>query len=261
MMKCMKSLSFALGLLLAAMPAAHGFFDGLTRDTAPPVRFDLAASRQAGEGLWQVVLHLDLAPGWKTYWRTPGPFGIPPRLTLVDGENVAGHELLLPEPRLIEDATGRYVGYKQDVRFVLSLVPEQPDAPVRASFLLDFAVCSDVCIPEQRQFSLSLQPGETSSPAEVAAALELMPVQARFVASISWNAQELQLKLSRPADNVLVESLSQGLGLSLPERLDERSYGFHVTSGELTPGSRLRLTLLNGLGGMEEVLELAAPAN
>ncbi len=33
---------------------------------------------QAEDGSYQVALEFTLNEGWKTYWRTPGPAGLPP---------------------------------------------------------------------------------------------------------------------------------------------------------------------------------------
>jgi DsbC/DsbD-like thiol-disulfide interchange protein len=43
-------------------------------------------------------LHLMLADGWKTYWRSPGDAGAPPRVDWSASENVAGVEWHWPAP-------------------------------------------------------------------------------------------------------------------------------------------------------------------
>ncbi|MEG4641374.1 protein-disulfide reductase DsbD domain-containing protein, partial [Paracoccus sp. APAP_BH8] len=47
---------------------------------------DLGAT---AEGHRMTALHLRLEPGWKTYWRSPGDAGVPPRFDWAASRNLA----------------------------------------------------------------------------------------------------------------------------------------------------------------------------
>ena len=222
-----------------------------------PVEVSVAAERQKDD-VWQVALHLDLAEGWKTYWHAPGPFGIPPRIELDQASNVAAHALLLPEPLLVRSPTGDFAGYEKDVSFLLQLQPSDPSLPLKASVILDFAVCSDVCVPERRQISLALVPGMNRNVHRIALLERQIPRAGSFVKSVDWKEGQLAVTLSQPALAVLAESLDDGFSLSLPLSEGEGQVSFKLTRGQPQPGARVRLTLLNGLGGLVEEVELPA---
>src|SRR5436190_16526959 len=44
-------------------------------------------------------IEIQLQPGWKTYWRTPGDSGVPPRFDFSKSVNVESVTPLYPSPR------------------------------------------------------------------------------------------------------------------------------------------------------------------
>src|SRR3981189_2365808 len=60
---------------------------------------------------------LQLEPGWKTHWRTPGDSGLPPRFDFSKSENIEAVTVLWPAPTKFDDGAGGHsLGYKnQDV--------------------------------------------------------------------------------------------------------------------------------------------------
>ena len=46
---------------------------------------------------------ISLAPGWKTYWRVPGPGGIPPEAVRSGSENTQSLALRFPEPEVFTE--------------------------------------------------------------------------------------------------------------------------------------------------------------
>src|SRR3978361_503586 len=43
-------------------------------------------------------ISFQLQPGWKTYWRTPGDSGVPPRFDFSKSENIEAVTVLWPAP-------------------------------------------------------------------------------------------------------------------------------------------------------------------
>ncbi len=103
------------------------------------------------DGTLRAALHIDLAPGWKTYWRDPGDSGVPPTVT-VAGVSEAP-ELFFPAPRRFEDDYGGFVGYDRPVMLAL-VIPNAGEAlePFVADVFL--GICETVCIPVQGRLAV-----------------------------------------------------------------------------------------------------------
>ena len=70
---------------------------------------------------------IQLQPGWKTYWRTPGDFGVPPRFDFSKSENVEAVTVLWPAPMKFDDGAGGHsIGYKTQVVLPLRIVTKKP---------------------------------------------------------------------------------------------------------------------------------------
>ena len=46
-------------------------------------------------------IEIELAEGWKTYWRSPGDSGIPPHIEFGRSKNLGSATVLFPQPRRI----------------------------------------------------------------------------------------------------------------------------------------------------------------
>src|SRR5215468_6275898 len=69
-----------------------------------------------------------LQPGWKTYWRTPGDSGVPPRFDFSKSDNVEAVTVLWPAPTRFDDgASGYSVGYHDQVVLPLRIVAKAAD--------------------------------------------------------------------------------------------------------------------------------------
>src|SRR5438477_3389965 len=103
-------LAAILGIALAAaLPASAA----APPNGAHPVTARLVpevASMALGTTLW-VDLHLDIAPGWHTYWRNPGDSGLPTEIawTLPTGFRAGDIQWPVPE-RFVLGTIGNY-GY------------------------------------------------------------------------------------------------------------------------------------------------------
>src|ERR1700744_4474002 len=70
------------------------------RDGHSAVRL-LAGSRSGAVLLGGIVFQLQ--PGWKTYWRTPGDSGVPPRFDFSKSDNIEAVTILWPAPTKVDD--------------------------------------------------------------------------------------------------------------------------------------------------------------
>jgi DsbC/DsbD-like thiol-disulfide interchange protein len=69
-------------------------------------------------------IEIELQDDWKTYWRTPGDSGVPPRFDFSKSENVDVVTPLFPSPMKFPDGAGGVsYGYKKHVIVPLRIVP------------------------------------------------------------------------------------------------------------------------------------------
>jgi DsbC/DsbD-like thiol-disulfide interchange protein len=123
------------------------------RDAHSAVRL-LAGSRSGTVLLGGVAIQLE--PGWKTYWRTPGDSGVPPRFDFSKSDNVEAVTVLWPAPKKFDDgAGGTALGYKQQVVLPLRIVAKNADKPVTLRAHVSYAVCDKLCIPVEAQAELA----------------------------------------------------------------------------------------------------------
>ena len=81
------------------------------QDTHSAIRL-LAGSRSGAVLLGGIAIQLQ--PGWKTYWRTPGDSGVPPRFDFSKSDNVEAVTVLWPAPMKFDDGAGGFsLGYKK----------------------------------------------------------------------------------------------------------------------------------------------------
>lgn len=137
---------------------------------------NLLAGRMA-DGARIAGLRMRLAPGWKTYWRSPGEAGVPPTFDWAGSENLRSIEVLWPRPEIFESFGIRTVGYSDEVVLPIRLVPENAAAPIRLALEMQAGVCREICVFEQVSLSLVAAPGEASDVAPVLAALAAVPPQ------------------------------------------------------------------------------------
>ncbi|WP_068108881.1 protein-disulfide reductase DsbD domain-containing protein [Tropicimonas marinistellae] len=126
-------------------------------------------------GTRMVALHLQLAPGWKTYWRAPGDAGIPPTFTWEGSENLGGVSYHWPSPEVFTSYGMRSIGYKHELVLPLELHPTAPGVPIRLRGTMDLGVCETICVPARLTFHADLEGAGHSDP-EIHRALAKRPV-------------------------------------------------------------------------------------
>ncbi len=106
---------------------------------------------QLPDGSYQVALEFSLNPGWKTYWRTPGPAGLPPVFNWDGSDNVGNVRFDWPTPEVINQSGMITLGYHNQFVLPMRITPAA-SGPVRVAMTLNFGVCSDICVPAQAVF-------------------------------------------------------------------------------------------------------------
>lgn len=104
-------------------------------------------------------LRMELAEGWKTYWRNPGDAGVPPQFDWSGSENLAAAEIHWPAPHVFETYGTRTIGYKERLVLPLTLTPVDPGLPIVLRLGVSYGVCSDICVPRFEELTLTIPPG------------------------------------------------------------------------------------------------------
>jgi DsbC/DsbD-like thiol-disulfide interchange protein len=143
------------------------------RDGHSAVRL-LAGSRSGAVLLGGIAF--DLQPGWKTYWRTPGDSGVPPRFDFSKSENVEAVTVLWPAPTQFDDGAGGHsMGYQKQIVLPLRIVAKNPDKPVTLRADVNYAVCEKLCIPVEASAELSFTSVASTEDSALFAALDTVP--------------------------------------------------------------------------------------
>lgn len=119
----------------------------VAQDTADMVRVEVLPGWRAADGSHYAGLRLDLAPGWKTYWRSPGEAGVPPLFNWHGSRNLSGVDVIWPAPKPVPQFGYMTIGYDHDVVVPLRVRPKAGGRDVRLEGQLEIGVCKDICVP------------------------------------------------------------------------------------------------------------------
>jgi DsbC/DsbD-like thiol-disulfide interchange protein len=92
-------------------------------------------------------LKLELAKGWKTYWRAPGEAGIPAQFNWASSINLKAVEVHWPRPQVFELQSMQSIGYKDAVTLPFTFTPIDPSKAIEIKANIDLGVCHDICLP------------------------------------------------------------------------------------------------------------------
>lgn len=176
----MRNLSTRLGGIVTAAlcaaalgqaSAAHAAASEWVGDARAQARLVTAVDAVAGTSL-QAGIEFHFPRGWHGYWRTPGDAGVAPHPDWSHAPDVASATIQWPAPtRLVIDGLQNAV-YRDDVVLPLTIQLRKAGAPAHLNLTLDYAACSNVCVPEHADLMLAL-PAATAPPPASAEAAEL----------------------------------------------------------------------------------------
>ena len=155
-----------------------------------------ADSLVAGQPL-RLGLRLRMAPGWHTYWQNPGDAGQAPSLDLTLPTGVTAGPIAWPAPQRQAEGPLVTYGYTGDLLLPLD-VTASGNGPITITAHADWLVCSNICVPEEGDFHLTVSPGSGAASAEAplfATASAAVPRTSPFAAQV---APDGTLTLSGP---------------------------------------------------------------
>lgn len=153
---CLRCLLPVLILFVIAAPAGAATGGWVDADV---VRARVVAAIDA-EGNPVAAVEIQLEPGWKAYWRTPGEGGLPTLFDFSQSLNLAFARPHYPAPRRYNDGYGTTNVYEGRVLFPIDIEPALATAPMTIVVGIDMGVCESICIPLQVEAFARLDPGE-----------------------------------------------------------------------------------------------------
>jgi suppressor for copper-sensitivity B len=146
--------------------SAHAAATNWVGDSRAVVRLITATDNIAADSTLEAGLEFRFAKGWHGYWRTPGDAGIPPTVDWSASENISGAEISWPAPhRLVIEELQNSV-YENDVVLPVKLHLKQAHTSVRVKASIEYAACSEICVPLQAELALPLPTGAGGPSAE-----------------------------------------------------------------------------------------------
>jgi DsbC/DsbD-like thiol-disulfide interchange protein len=234
------------------------------RDGHSAVRL-LAGSRSGAVLLGGIAF--ELQPGWKTYWRTPGDSGVPPRFDFSKSENIEAVTILWPAPTKFDDGAGGHsLGYHDQVVLPLRIVAKNADKPVTLRAAVNYAVCAKICIPVEADAELPFTSVASTEDTALSAALDTVPKPANIgdpnpltIRDVRRDGKSTVLvDVAAPSEareiNLFVEGPTPDWSLPVPKLLEHsppgvKRFAFEldgVPPGTNPEGAALKLTLVGG---------------
>ncbi|MBR1220869.1 cytochrome C biogenesis protein [Bradyrhizobium sp. U87765 SZCCT0131] len=254
---------FALSVTgFGAAPAGAQDASPWVTDQHSAVRL-IAGSRNDGVLLGGIAFKLH--DEWKTYWRTPGDSGVPPRFDFSNSDNVASVTVLWPAPMQFPDgAGGTSFGYKHHLVLPLRIMAKQPDKPVTLRADISYAVCDKLCVPVEAKGEVAFASSASTEDATLLTALQAVPQPARIgdtnvlaVRAVKREGDKVIVEVAAPANTdtaLFVEGPTLDWALPPPQLVNKTPEGHQrfsfalegLPSGAKAEGAALKLTLVGG---------------
>ena len=176
-----------------------------------------------GAGSISAGLVVEMAEGWKTYWRSPGEVGLPPELDWSASDNVSETEFLYPAPTRFTAFDIENFGYGDRVVFPIRVALTNPGEAATLTTQARLLVCKDICIPEDFTLTLALPQGtgiDSDAAALLGDALARVPLDA--------SDTDLTLEAAHLSPDALTVALAKPTGFKTPDifpELGDASFG------------------------------------
>lgn len=126
------------------------------------VRFMLTGRSNPVTKTVEGLLEIKLDDGWKTYWRTPGEGGEPPKIDWNASVNLKHVDWYWPTPTRYKSLGMEMLGYKGDIIFPMILHIDDMKTPVQLDGILTLSSCKTVCLLTEYPINFTFIPDNLS---------------------------------------------------------------------------------------------------
>lgn len=243
-----------LAALLALLPAAAAAGESLPLGMRSA---QLLPGWTAADGSRIAALALELEPGWKTYWRSPGDSGLPPVFDWSGSANLGAVTLHWPAPEAIQSGGATELGYHDRLVLPFTAAPAAPGQPVELALEAELGLCENICVPAHLE--LTAPPAAEAPDPRILAALNAapQPLSDQPACRIEEIADGLRVTIALPkaAELAAIEVTSRDdLWISVAQiagaEASAELVGPEAAPFPLDP-SHLRLTAIGAAGAVE----------
>jgi len=173
----------------------------------------------------EIGLEFRLKPGWKTYWRVPGESGMPPRLDWEGSANFAGATVTWPGPARFTIAGMQSYGYDGHVILPIRIELAEPGKAASLRLHLRYAICREVCVPEEARLALDLPAGPAGVGAHARAIAQFAARAPQAGENLGWKVERAGLAVTKKGEDrrfeLVVEIASRTEPFRAPELVAE----------------------------------------
>ena len=148
------------------------------QDLGEALEINVLPGWQRADGKHIAALQITLGDGWKTYWRSPGDAGIPPRFDWAGSGNLSDIAVKWPTPKQMAQDNVKIIGYTDTLTLPLALTPAKSGKAITLVGTVNIGVCKEVCLPISLDVSQDLPLGKTKPDPRIIAALADRPYSA-----------------------------------------------------------------------------------
>ena len=202
----------------------------------------------------EAALRLKIIDHWHTYWRNPGDSGLPTKLTWSLPVGITASPIEWPYPKRLPLGPLMNFGYDGEVLHLVTLQTStglKTGQNVTLNAKAEWLVCSDVCIPESADLSISL-PVVNSTPLS----------DVRWVQAFTTARAALPMTASGWTTKATIDRNNATLVLTPPpgEAVVSAEYFFYPLREEIIANAG-KQTSKSGADGLRLTIPLAEPIN
>ncbi|GEM_PF-1917498 len=216
---------------------------------------------------WQI----SLKDGWKTYWRSPGDAGLPPRWAWTQNRNIQNISIKWPAPKLLHIFDMDTYVYYHEVILPVTIKVSDITKPTSILLNLEYMICAEICIPKEGRYRLDIPDLGHIDVSFFQKAL-LDRHRALVPTVISGNSINVQLDTEnmilidlpadfKPVDDIIIEG-PDGLLFGRPKLVDttdKNRFTASYSGKQAIKGQQLTLTLLREDGTASETTVTVQP--
>jgi len=106
-----------------------------------------------------VAMHLDMEPGWHSYWKNAGDSGLATSIDWTLPEGFSAGDIQWPHPTVKEEGPLVTYGYSDEVLLLVDITPPadlEPGTEVTLAARGDWLICENICLPAHADLETTL---------------------------------------------------------------------------------------------------------